>query len=71
MYDKLDSLIFDNIKSCVEANLYAATRGEARTESERIAALSGREAFRVLDGRLQALRRRGLIRYVGGAWRVA
>jgi hypothetical protein len=70
MYDKLDALIFENIKSAGEARLYKATGGKALEEARRLAELTGREDFRVLDGRLQALRRRGLIRHVGGTWRL-
>ena len=71
MYEKLDSLIFENVKNAGKARLYKATGGQARTEALRIAELTGREEFRVLDGRLQAMRKRGVICHFGGAWRVA
>lgn len=69
MYDKLDALIVEAIKAAGEASLTLVSGGAVGAEAARIAAAQKREDFRVIDGRLQALRRRGLIKHSGGAWR--
>jgi hypothetical protein len=40
--------------------------GAARSEAERLIAGTSREAVRVIDARLQALRRQGVIEFVRG-----
>ena len=57
MYETLDVLIIDAI-ACGKHPLYA---GIVSAEAERIAESTGRKAFRVIDGRLQALRKSGAI----------
>lgn len=37
-------------------------------EANRIATATGRDSFRVIDGRLQAMRKSGRIRYSNGRW---
>lgn len=37
-------------------------------EAEKIAGLTGRDSFRVIDGRMQALRKRKEIKFVCGVW---
>lgn len=69
MYERLDSLIVSIIKASREANLARISSGDVWVEAKRIAAMTGRDDFRVIDGRLQALKKRGLIIYIGGAWR--
>ncbi len=71
MYQKLDALILSNIGRRGEASLSQAIGHAALAEAERIARLTGRLTFRVADGRLQALRKRGLILHSGGKWRLA
>jgi hypothetical protein len=74
MYDELDRLILDAVTRDTNP-LY--DRAVSR-EAQRIAAETGREAFRVIDGRLQAMRRRGRIKWMTkahapgglGGWRV-
>lgn len=68
MYQKLDLMLLDNVKSTQGASLNVAVRGDAQVEAERISKATGRELFRILDGRLQALRKKGLIKHIGGAW---
>jgi hypothetical protein len=69
MYSKLDFMILENINRHGEASLAQASGGDAGLEAGRIGCLRGRDGFRVIDGRLQSMRRRGLIRHVGGKWR--
>lgn len=57
MYETLDKLIIDAI-ACGKNPLYAGT---VSAEAERIAEATGRKQFRVIDGRLQALRKSGVI----------
>lgn len=57
MYEKLDALIIAAI-SDGRSPLYASAVDE---EAERIAEATGRESFRVLDGRIQHLRKKGRI----------
>lgn len=69
MYENLDFMILENIKRHGEASLAQASGGDVGLEAGRIGCAMGREGFRVIDGRLQAMRRRGLIHHVGGKWR--
>jgi hypothetical protein len=57
MYEKLDSLILNAIRDG-RSPLYTSAVDE---EAERIAEATGRESFRVLDGRIQHLRKKGRI----------
>jgi len=73
-YDKMDAWILEAVKRRKNP-IYEA--GCVR-ESERLAELTGRPAFRVIDGRLQALRKAGKIRHMTkaesngqGGWHVA
>lgn len=74
MYDELDRRILDAVKR-KQSPLYDSA---VSLEAERIAAETGREAFRVTDGRLQALRRKKHIQWIakaqapggGGGWRL-
>jgi hypothetical protein len=73
-YQELDQRIISAI--CARRNpLYANTVAE---EASRLSELTGREGFRVIDGRLQALRKAGRIRHLSkaesngaGGWHVA
>lgn len=60
MYDELDRRIIEAI-SARKNPIYA---GSVLEEAKRIAAATGREYFRVIDSRLQALRKAGKIRHV-------
>lgn len=75
-YDVIDGLIVAAIRARNTSPLYDSA---VRAEAKRLAkALGRRDAFRVTDGRLQALRRRGVIAFAtksaakGGpaGWRV-
>ena len=57
MYETLDKLIIDAI-ACGKNPLYA---GSVSAEAERIALNTVRKAFRIVDGRLTALRKAGVI----------
>ncbi len=70
MYEKLDSLIVAKIKDRHELLFASLTIGDVFIEAERIALATKRDIFRVIDGRLQALRKRGLIICRGRTWRV-
>mgnify|MGYP000520528854 FL=1 len=70
MYDLLDALIVENITHAKEATLYHVDAGRAREEAEAFARETGRYRFRVIDGRLQSLRKRGVIAYAKGYWRL-
>jgi hypothetical protein len=62
-FQKLDESIVTRIagKGVQFTPLFSAN--DVREESQRLAIALGREPFRVLDGRLQALKRKGLISY--------
>ena len=59
-FDTLDDMIKRRL---ADGALYLVNLNarDVRQESERLEALTGREAFRVLDARLQALRKKGAI----------
>lgn len=62
-YENLDKLILQRLSGEVGLPLIFLNAQEVKCESERLAEASGRDAFRVLDGRLQALRKRGAITF--------
>ena len=74
-YENLDGLIIAAIKAHRNP-IYAA---EVNTEAEALAEATKREAFRVIDGRLQALRKAGRILWLTkaqapgglGGWHIA
>lgn len=74
-YEKLDALILARIKG--GANCFAAIYvHDIRRECMRIASEEKRDAFRILDARLQALRKRGKIVFcpggrIPGGWKIA
>lgn len=73
-YEVIDRLIL----ACIKRADFASPLYDARvnTEAKRIASLTGRDCFRVIDGRLQALRKCGRIAYssknhrVAGGWSI-
>jgi hypothetical protein len=69
-YTELDARIIGAIRH----NSHPLYNSVVRVEAERIAQLTGRETFRVIDGRLIALRKAGRIKFVrgkGSQWVVA
>lgn len=67
-YIKLDALIVDAVRSGA-AQFAFIHAGHARDEAERIARETKRDAYRVIDGRLQALRRGGVLAFTSkGGW---
>jgi len=68
-YETLDRQIVEAIERTGGTDFTDLLANHVSSESARIANSLGREQFRVLDGRLQALRKRGLIIYGGGKWR--
>lgn len=58
-YEELDRLIIE----AIEKRSSPVWGRRVCEEAERIAKSTGRDAFRVIDGRIQALRRAGKIRY--------
>ena len=70
-YDKLDALIVDAIKGGCHSFSSIISGRSLFDETLRLSRAIGRDAQRIVDGRLQALRRRGVIVYVTGwGWRV-
>ena len=63
-YAEIDGFILHAIRN-YGACLYNRS---VRKEAGRIADATGRDADRVIDGRVQALRKRGIIEYVHGKW---
>ena len=63
IYEKLDELIIESLTrhNKVLMNLYG---GEVRAECRRLGEALGRDDFRVMDGRLSALKKAGKIKYV-------
>jgi hypothetical protein len=57
MYDKLDELIVQAIEKRKNPLHESRVCGEAT----RLARATSRESFRIIDGRMQALRKRGVI----------
>ena len=70
-YDKLDSLIVDSIKGgCHSFSAIHNSRG-VFDEALRISIAVKRDQDRVVDSRLQALRKRGVIvHFSGWGWRM-
>jgi hypothetical protein len=64
-YDKLDDAICEAAKVGRHPLYYMASR----EEGERIAEATGRDGFRVIDGRMRSLQRQGKIKYEGRQWR--
>ena len=65
-YDKIDSLIVEAIKSGRNSfNLIFNTR-PVLDEAHCISSINRRDTDRIVDGRLQALRKRGLIEHTKG-----
>jgi hypothetical protein len=63
-YAALDEAIITRLsKERDPLKLTQLNTGHVRHEAERLAEATGREAFRVLDGRLQALRQAKRIRF--------
>jgi len=70
-YSTIDALIFQKISSG-ENTFSRIGGGEVFGEADRISNESGGEAFRVIDRRLQALRKAGKIKYTtADKWIVA
>lgn len=75
-YDELDAAIVARITAGA-TSLGKIDSGDVRRMCADIARATGRESFRVLDGRLQALRKKGVIAMErasingAGGWRVA
>ena len=71
-YDDLDRAITDQLgPDCAGMQLMVLFSSTVRTECDRIASKTGRDVFRILDGRLQALRKRRVIEYSRPAgWRL-
>lgn len=67
-YQQIDELIVEAIRQRRNPLYASSVCGEAC----RLAALTGREDFRVIDGRLQALKRTGKIKFIKGGigWQV-
>ena len=69
-YDELDAAIVARITAGA-TSLGGIDSGDVRRLCADIAREIGRESFRVLDGRLQALRKAGRIVYKRGGWVLA
>jgi len=62
LYEGIDRLIVEHVRTTRQpvSPLYARS---VHSEAERIAEITGRHAMRVIDGRLTALKKRGVIHY--------
>ena len=70
-YDKLDALIVDSIKGGCHSFSSMFSGRSLFDEAMRLSNAIGRDTDRIVDGRLQALRRRGVIAHFSGrGWRV-
>ena len=73
-YKALDRAIIDRLGSDCDGvhgvYLMFVFSSTVRTECDRIASKTGRDVFRVLDGRIQALRKRRVIEYSRDGWRL-
>jgi len=67
-YTEIDRRIIDCIRS--GQGVHPLYSKHVNQEAGRLAMLTGREDFRIIDGRLQALKKRGEIRYstITRAW---
>jgi len=63
-YDKLDDLIQQRLAYSEGMSLLHLSGGDVREECERLAAATGRESFRILDGRLTALKKLQSVEFV-------
>ena len=68
-YDKLDELIVERLRTNGELRLFALVSFGVSAEAHRLAEITGREDFRIVDGRLQALRKKGVIAFGPNGWR--
>ena len=70
-YEKIDALIVDAIKGGCHSFSCIFSGRSLFDEAMRLSHAIGRDTQRIVDGRLQALRRRGVIVHVTGwGWRV-
>ena len=74
-YKALDRAIIDRLGSDCDGvhgvYLMFVFSSTVRTECDRIASKTGRDVYRVLDGRIQALRKRRVIEYSSrDGWRL-
>lgn len=67
-YDKLDAAIIKAIRRGKTTFLVIERDGAVSNEAASLRVLTGGEPFRIVDRRLQALRKKGRIRYVGRQW---
>jgi len=70
-YELIDKLIIKALDEVHGLSFIALHSQGRRNECDRLAAIKGRESFRVMDARLQALRKAGKIEYDSKAgWRI-
>ena len=70
-YEKIDALIVDGIKGGCHSFASIFSGRSLFDEAMRLSHAIGRDTDRIVDGRLQALRRRGVIvHFSGWGWRV-
>lgn len=71
-YSKLDLLLLDRINTVNGATFAEIERShDVSIEAHFLGVALGREPVRIIDGRLQALRQRGSIRFDRPVWRIA
>jgi len=66
-YKTLDYLIIARLFDRKAVDFTGIDAGPVRVEANRLAAATGRKSYRVIDARLQALRKRGAIQFTGRA----
>ena len=65
-YEKLDFLIVEAIKSGLDSFTTIFNNRNVLKEAHCISSANGRDTDRIVDGRLQSLRKRGLIEHAKG-----
>lgn len=62
-YDKLDQLIIERLRNSETAATFTQISTTVNDEAARLERATGSESFRIVDRRLQALRKAGKIRH--------
>ena len=69
-YDKLDAEIIKAIRRGTNTFTCISISGAVANEAHRLGELTGAAGWRIVDRRLQAMRKKGRIVYAKGAWSV-
>jgi hypothetical protein len=67
IYENLDELILRRIRDGGNVVTFSSMGKDVNNEADRLA-FAGGKSFRIVDRRLQALRKKGLIRFISKQW---